>query len=174
MPKLTPIIRSKVFQNLVLGGGTVAAALAGALLVAPNEGLVLETYKDPVGIVTSCYGHTGPELKMGQKFTQDQCDAQLAKDLEKHEKQLDQYLKVPTNVYQKAALIDFTYNVGIGNVRSSTLLKKFNSGQTVEGCEELTKWVYAGGRKMAGLVKRREEAMNFCLGKVDIQRELSK
>ncbi len=174
MPKLTPIFRNKVFQGLVGAGATVAAALAGSLLVAPHDGLVLGTYKDPIGIVTSCYGHTGPELKAGQTFTQKECDEQLAKDLEKHEKLLDQYLKVPTNVYQKAALIDFTYNVGIGNVRSSTLLKKFNAGQTVEGCQELTKWVYAGGRKMAGLVKRREEAMNFCLGKTDIQAELSK
>lgn len=174
MARLTPVVRKTVFAVLTASGISAAAIMSGTLLTAENEGLVLGTYLDPVGIVTSCYGHTGPELKMGMIFTVDQCNAQLAKDLDKHEKQLDRVLKFPVPIYTKAAMIDFTYNVGIGNVASSTLLKKLNMGNIQGACEELTRWVYAKKRKLAGLVRRRAEAYQVCVGNVTLQQEMAR
>ncbi len=161
--------KSKIYQRLMVLGLGSSLALGGAFLTAPSEGLILGTYKDPVGIVTSCYGHTGPELKMGMKFTEEQCVDQLGKDLVKHDKELSKVVKVEyKSPYQHAALVDFTYNVGIGSVRSSTLLKKLNAGQHEEACDQLTRWVYAKKNgvsiKLAGLVTRRTKEWDWCMG----------
>lgn len=156
-------------KKLIALGLSSSVALSGAYLVAPSEGLVLGTYKDPVGIVTSCFGHTGPELKMGQRFTEDECVKQLGEDLVKHDKQLASVVKVPyKSDYQHAALLSFTYNVGIGNVKSSTMLRKLNSYDYDGACYELTKWVFATNKgvkvKLKGLVIRRTNEFNWCMG----------
>lgn len=171
--KVAKVVPSKVYSYLIAAGASAVIAFSGAYLVAPNEGRVDGTYLDPVGIVTSCYGHTGPELKLGQTFTEEQCNKQLLVDLVKHEKQLDRVLKFPVPMYTKAALIDFTYNVGIGNVSSSTLIRKINMGNIQGGCQELTRWVYAKGRKLAGLVKRRDQAYQVCIGNVTLETVLA-
>src|SRR3546814_9460270 len=68
---------------LVSAGIGLAAAVSGAFLVAPSEGYNNNTYLDPVDIITSCYGHTGNDLKQGQTFTDEQCLDQLSKDLDR-------------------------------------------------------------------------------------------
>jgi lysozyme len=158
-----------LYQKLIVGGVSSAVALSGAFLVSPSEGLVLGTYKDPVGIVTSCFGHTGPQLRMGQKFTEEQCVKQLGSDLVKHDKQLASVVKVPyKSDYQHAALLSFTYNVGIGNVKSSTLLRKLNAYDYDAACYELTKWTFAtkNGVKvwLKGLFTRRTTEYAWCMG----------
>ena len=64
-----------------IGGAAVALAVP---LVQKYEGTVLRSYRDPVGIVTACTGHTGPELKIGQTYTRQQCEEMLYKDVVKH------------------------------------------------------------------------------------------
>lgn len=157
-------------QGWLIGAGLSAAvALAGGYLVAPWEGKVNSTYVDPIGIITSCYGHTGPELKSGQKFTDEQCLNQLAKDLTVAQKGVQNLVTVPLNAYQEAALISFTYNAGAGNLRTSTMLRKFNSGDYKGGCTQLLNWVYAGGRKLAGLVNRRADEYKMCIGETKVE-----
>lgn len=158
-----------LYGKLIAAGVSGAVALSGAFLVAPSEGIVLGTYKDPVGIVTSCFGRVSPELKIGQKFTEAECVKQLGEDLVKHDKQLSSVIKAPyTSDYQHAALLSFTYNVGIGNVKSSTLLKKFNSYDYDGACYELTKWTFATKNgmkiKLKGLVIRRTDEYAWCMG----------
>lgn len=155
---------SNLYKKLLGVGLGSALALSGAFLISPSEGLVTKTYLDPVNILTSCRGHTGPELKLGQTFTVDQCDKVFADDLVKHDKQLMSVVKVPfKSDYQHAAMLSFVYNAGIGNFSSSTMLKKLNAKDYVGSCEELTKWVYAKGKKLPGLVIRREKEKEFCL-----------
>lgn len=161
--------KNKIYKSLLALGLSSSLALGGGYLVAPSEGVVLGTYKDPVGIVTSCYGHTGPELKMGMKFTEDQCIEQLGKDLVKHDRQLRRVVKVDyKSPYQHAALVSFTYNVGIGNVQSSTLLRLLNQGKHEAACEQLTRWIYARENgvliKLRGLVVRRTNEYQWCMG----------
>lgn len=150
---------------LLAGGMSLASALGGAYLVAPSEGNVGGAYVDPVGIVSSCYGHTGTDIKKGSTYTEHECIVQLMGDLGEADDAVDMVIKVPLTYYQKAALISFTYNVGVGNLRKSTLAKKFNAGDYVGGCNAMTKWVYADGKKLNGLVARREKEKDFCLGK---------
>ncbi len=161
--------KSSVYKKLLAYGFTAAVAMSGGYLVAPHEGKVNKTYIDPVGILTSCYGHTGKELKLGQKFTDEQCLDQLAEDLKEHDTQMMNLVRVPLNDNQHAAFLSFTYNVGIGNFKSSTLLRKLNSKDYVGACNELPKWKYAGGKVLSGLVTRREQERLMCLGELKIE-----
>lgn len=150
-------------KNKLLALGLSSALATTGMFVAEHEGLVLGTYVDPVGILTSCYGHTGKELKLNQKFTEAQCLDQLAKDLSKHDKEMMRYVKVPLSDEEHSAYLSFSYNVGVGNFKSSTLLKLLNKEKRVEACNQLTNWVFAKGKKLKGLVNRREEEKNLCL-----------
>lgn len=154
-------------KKLLTLGLSSALALAASNLVIPFEGLVKKSYVDPVGIITACYGHTGKELKLGQTFSDNECLEHLARDLDSHNREMMASIKVPVNVNHQAAFLSFTYNVGVGNFRKSTLLKKLNDGMYQEACQELTKWVYAGGRKMQGLVNRRQAEYKLCMSNLN-------
>ena len=158
---------SNLYKKLLGVGLASSLALSGAFLISPSEGLVTKTYLDPVNIITSCRGHVGPELKLGQTFTIDQCDKVFADDLIKHDKQLMSVVKVPfKSDYQHAAILSFVYNVGIGNFSSSTMLKRLNAGNYGGACLELTKWVYAKKQKLPGLVIRRTKEYSWCMNEV--------
>ena len=140
-----------------------ALAISATALIIPSEGEVLGVYLDPARILTSCYGHTGPELKMGQTFTREKCLDQLVVDLHKHDRQLRSVVKVPLSEGEHAAYLSFVYNVGIGKFRQSTALVKLNSGRRIEACHELLRWVYADGKVLNGLRTRREAERKVCL-----------
>lgn len=161
--------KNTLYKKLLAYGLGSSLALSGAYLVMPSEGQVNATYVDPVGILTSCVGHVGPELKLGQKFTDEQCLDQLAQDLSKHDKQMMNLVTVPLKDNQHAAFLSFTYNVGVGNFKSSTLLRKLNSKDYTGACNELSKWIYANGKVLAGLVTRRANERVMCLGETKIE-----
>ena len=147
-------------QRLVakIGAGAVAMVLPVVLLY---EGTVHSTYKDPIGIVTVCTGHTGPELRMGQRYTKEQCETMLYDDLLKHADALS-CIKTPLADNQKAAFLSFAFNVGNGAFCKSTLARKANAGDLMGACAELSRWVMAGGRELPGLVKRRAAERQLC------------
>ena len=148
--------RSKLIAKI----GAAAAALAISA-VSFYESTVQRTYRDPIGIITACTGHTGPELKMGQTFTREQCDDMLAKDLLEHAAALD-CIKTPLADGQKAAYLSFAFNVGTGAFCGSTLARKANAGDMRGACAELSRWTLAGGRELPGLVKRRAAERALC------------
>lgn len=157
-----------MLKLLLAGGMSLSAALSGVFITAPSENKVNTPYLDPVGIVTACYGHTGPDVKNKSHYTDEECLDLLMKDLGKAEEDVEKVIHVPLNTYQKAALIDFDYNVGVTNFRKSTMAKLFNQGNYTEGCKQLVSWVYAGKKKLPGLETRRDLELQFCLGKVEI------
>ncbi|WP_313234017.1 lysozyme [Delftia acidovorans] len=140
--------------------GTAAAALA-VPLVAKYEGTVQSTYRDPIGVITACTGHTDPELQMGQVFTREQCEDLLYKDLMKHAAALE-CVRQPMTDGQKAAFLSFAFNVGNGAFCKSTLARKANAGDMPGACAELSRWTYAGGKQLPGLVKRRAAERQLC------------
>lgn len=146
--------------KLIARIGAAAAALV-IPVVAYYEGKVNRTYVDPVGVLTSCYGHTGSELKPGQTFTDEQCLAQLEADLVKHTVALD-CVRHPLSDGQKAAFLSFAFNVGNGAFCSSTLVRKANAGDMSGACAELSRWTVAGGKELPGLVKRRATERALC------------
>lgn len=163
-------IPKEIYKKLLLRGVAPATALSVFLLI-PNEGgnkqgNIHVTYRDPVGIPTACWGQTGKDIKDGMTFTDDQCVALLAKHISENSDQIDKLVKVEfQNPYQKAAFIDFIYNAGSGNLAKSSLLKLFNEGQYKAACSKLSDWVYAQGKKLGGLVRRRGEEYAYCIGK---------
>ena len=141
-----------------IGAGAVAMVVPVVMLW---EGTVLRSYKDPIGIVTACVGHTGPELRMGQTFTRDQCEALLYADLLKHVDALD-CIRTPLAEHQRAAFLSFAFNVGNKAFCNSTLVRKANAGDILGACAELSRWTLAGGRELPGLVKRRAAERQLC------------
>ncbi|MFG0453588.1 lysozyme [Shewanella sp. YQ_9] len=151
-------------RTFLIAAGLSGATLTGGVFIAEHEGRVLETYVDPVGILTSCYGHTDAELELGQFFTEQQCLAQLADDLDVAARQLHHYtVPVQLTDSEKAAYLSFIYNVGAEAFRTSTLRKKLLAGDHTGACNELSRWVYAKGEILPGLVKRRSAERELCL-----------
>lgn len=165
---------------------SVAAILATLLIISPWEGSVKNkegmhvVYRDAVGIPTACAGLTGKDylgqpFKIGNTYSDSECDYMTSVRVQGFEEDVVMAV-VPFNSvrvtvdnrfiseYQKAALISFSYNVGITAFRNSTLLKMLNSGNHEGACEQLSRWVHAGGKKLRGLVSRRADEREWCLG----------
>lgn len=164
-------IKSKLIAAFVAAGLSAPAAFVAYDLTLPSEGFHQEVYIDPVGLPTVCVGRMDRSLKLGQKFSIEECMNMFAEDWVKHQKQLDSVVKVSyASEWQKEALTDFTFNNGIGNVKSSTLLKLLNQGKHEQACQQLTRWVK--GRvegvlvTLRGLVTRRDNTMPYCLGEL--------
>jgi lysozyme len=128
----------------------------GLELVKKSEGLRLEKYQDVAGKWTIGYGHL---IKKRETFdgpiTEERATELLEQDLQLAESAVDELVSVSLNDNQYGALVDFVYNVGKGNFEASTLLKRLNSGKYTAAANEFLKWVYAGGRRVEGLARRR-------------------
>lgn len=151
-------------RRLVASVGLTAAVMAVGV-VSTYEGTVLSAYRDPVGIPTACTGHTGPEVRMGQVYTQEQCDELLASDLYRHDADIQQCIAVPLSDGQHAAFLSFAFNVGATKFCGSTMARRLNAGDYAGACAELSRWTLAGGRQLPGLVKRRAAERALCEGR---------
>lgn len=127
----------------------------GINLIKNFEGCKLNAYKCPAGILTIGYGHTGADVSAGAKITQDEAERLLKQDLIIHCNNVSRLVKVPITQNQFDALVSFEYNLGYGNLASSTLLKLLNAKKYSDAANQFERWVYAGGKKLAGLIKRR-------------------
>ena len=140
------------------------------------EGLQLTAYKDPAGIWTIGYGHTGRDVQEGMKISEHVASELLMADMGDAEDFVNSSVTVPLNQGQFDALADFVYNVGSLNFQDSTLLKYLNAGDYAKAggtwdkgvcvhSGEFQKWIYAGGKVLQGLVLRRDsESQLFCTG----------
>lgn len=152
-------------RRLIVGGTAGALSLATAV-VSQFEGYHPSAYRDSVGIPTICYGHTG-DVDMGQTLSRAECKKLLAGDLGNAFEAVDRHVETDLPPARRAALASFVYNVGEGKFARSTLLKRLNAGKVRAACDELNRWVYAGGRKLAGLVKRRATERDLCMRELD-------
>ncbi|MBK4723922.1 lysozyme [Pantoea agglomerans] len=144
----------------VVSGGALAIA---AVLIPSLEGKENKPYQDVVGVWTVCYGHTGPDIIKSKTYTDAECQALLNKDLVPFARSVEGSVKVPATDYQKAALISFSYNVGVSAFERSSLLRKLNAGDYAGACDGLRQWIYAGGKKWKGLMNRREIEREVCM-----------
>ena len=130
-------------------------------LVKHFEGCELTAYVCSAGHNTIGYGNTfyenGVKVKPGDKITQQRAEELLDIILIKFVQQTNEVIKSSVNQNQRDALTDFAYNCGLGNLKSSTLLKKVNADpndKTIR--EEFMKWTRANKIELAGLVRRRK------------------
>lgn len=140
----------------------------GMQLVKHFEGLRLEAYRDPVGVWTIGYGHTGSDVYSGKKITRDEAEHLLQDDLAKHEAFVKTSVKVNLNPDQLAAVTSFAFNAGDGNLEFSTLLRKLNKNDYGGAAEEFPRWVFGTvhGKKvkLEGLARRRRAERALFLG----------
>lgn len=127
----------------------------GRSLIKAFEGLRLEAYFCPAGILTIGYGSTGKHVQTGMRITKEQADGLLVKDLERFEEGVDELVRVHLDQDEFDALVSFSFNVGLGNLKTSTLLRKLNSKDYAGAAREFPKWNKGGGKVLPGLVKRR-------------------
>jgi len=134
----------------------------GIDLIKKFEGCSLIPYVCPAGVITIGYGNTfypdGTRVTMADTPISEERAVELLQDiLEDFEKYVDSFVVDSINQNQFDALVSFTYNLGPGNLKASTLLKKVNANPNdLSIQDEFMKWVKAGGRTLKGLVKRRE------------------
>lgn len=147
-------------QRLTAKVGAAVVALSLSLVV-PFEGYVPWVYKDPIGRLAACYGHDDQTMKLGTKFTKEQCTELLAEDLLKHAAALD-CIQTPLSDPQKAAFISLAYNIGTAAFCKSTLAKKANGGDVAGACAEISRWTMAGGKELPGLIRRRQAERELC------------
>ena len=119
------------------------------------EGCKLTAYQDSVGVWTIGYGHT-KGVYDGMTITQDQAEQMLLSELEEYEGYIENMVTVPLTQNQFDALVVCVYNLRPTNFKNSTLLKELNAGNYNAAGQEITRWNKAGGKVLAGLVKRRE------------------
>lgn len=131
-------------------------------LIRAFEGLRLKAYQCPAGVWTIGYGATGKEIVPGLIWTKKQAEADLAR-------RAATILGSTARLCPLArggalvALADFAYNLGPTRLKASTLRRKVNAGDWTGAAREIRRWVYAGGRRLPGLVLRREAEARLLL-----------
>ena len=136
---------------------------SGLSLIKKYEGLILEPYLDTAGIPTIGYGNTfyenGLKVRLSDKpISKDRAEDLLLNVVKRFEEGVNRLVKVEINQFQFDALVSFSYNVGLGALQSSTLLKRINNNPLdADICHQFSRWNKAGGKVLLGLTRRRSE-----------------
>lgn len=128
---------------------------AGLAYIRQFEGFRGIPYRDPIGKMTVGYGHL---VRKGEYFdgvTRDHGEQLMRQDVLLAEAVVKRHVRVPLSDSQFDALVSLVYNIGEGNFRKSTLVKKLNRGNYKAAADEFLEWEYAGGRRFDGLAQRR-------------------
>ena len=136
-------------------------SLEGLALIKKFEGCRLEAYYCSGGVLTIGYGHTGG-VKESDTITQEEAEKLLRADVFKFEEYVEDNVMVELDQGQFDALVAWTFNLGPGNLRESTMLKKLNEADYTSVPNEMKRWNKAGGKTLDGLIRRRNaEALLF-------------
>ncbi|MCA3270231.1 MAG: lysozyme [Thalassospira sp.] len=132
---------------------------AGIDLIKRFEGFSHTVYICPADYPTIGYGHVLKPQEREQfasGITPEQSETLLRQDVQTAERAVLRLITVPLTDGQFDALVSFTFNLGAGALQRSTLRRKVNRGDHANVPAEFRKWIWAGGRKLEGLVRRRE------------------
>jgi lysozyme len=99
---------------------------------------------------------------IGKAYTDEQCAADLAQDAVRHGMDIAPCLPAELPVETRAAFISFAFNIGAAKFCGSTASRKARAGDLAGACAELSRWVYAGGKQLPGLVRRRAAERRLC------------
>lgn len=131
-------------------------------LIKSFEGLYLHAYPDPGthgAPFTIGYGTTridGKPVDPNLTITKEQAEQYLEFEVNEKAKAVDSLLEIPVTQGQYDALVSFAYNCGVGNLKSSTLLRLVNSGDIANAADQFLRWNRAAGRVLPGLTRRRQ------------------
>ena len=127
------------------------------------EGRELKAYRCSAGKWTIGYGHT-EDVEEGDTITPSEAELLLIEDLKDRAEALAPYVNAPVTEGQFIALLSLAFNVGVGAVKKSSLLRYLNLGHIEEAANEFLRWIYAGGKVSKGLQKRRESERHLFIG----------
>ena len=143
-------------------------------LIKEFEGFRANAYRDAVGVWTIGYGHTSragdPKVKPGMRITRAEGERILKKDVAKFAADVERVLGDDAdklNDNQFGAIVSFAYNVGIGNLKRSSVLKAIRRGDLDAVPAKLKLWNKAGGKVLKGLVRRRKAEGELFMRPVD-------
>ena len=140
----------------------------GLALIKRFEGFAPEVYVCPGGWPTIGYGHVvrdGEQDRYADGIDEATAEALLRRDVEVAERAVLRLIRVPLEDGRFDALCSFVFNLGAGALQRSTLRRKVNRGEHGAVPAEFRRWVWAGGRRLKGLVRRREaEAVLYAEG----------
>ena len=145
-------------------------SIVGLNIIKKWEGLRLAAYADPATggePYTIGYGHTSlagpPKVTKGMRITAKDANTILQSDLKTFEKGVGNLLTRPATQPQFDAMVSLAYNIGLGNFKKSTVLRKFNAGDNAGAAEAFMLFVKANGKVMKGLMNRRSEERDVFL-----------
>lgn len=152
-------------MNMTISKGCInlVREFEGYLKKLPNGDCT--TYYCPANVLTIGYGCT-EGIKKGEVWTHAQAITALKRELAKHEKAVNDLVKVDLNQNQFDALVSFSYNCGAAALGKSTLLKKLNKGDYTGAAQQFHAWKKGGGRVLPGLVRRRAQEAELFLAPV--------
>lgn len=134
---------------------------AGINIICESEELYLKAYLCPKGIPTIGYGHTKTvtheDVKNGRIITENEADRLFLQDVMDACKDVETLVKVRLNDNQFSALVSLVFNIGEGQFKNSTMLRKLNQSNYPAASAEFKRWKYCKGKVLAGLVKRRQK-----------------
>lgn len=136
----------------------------GLNFIAKFEGFSATVYPDAAGYPTIGYGHLIKEGESFTSITHDEAISLLARDAKIAISAVQRMIYSPLTQAQFDMLVSFAFNLGSGALQRSTLRMRVNRGDHEGAAYEFTKWVYAGGRKLRGLIRRRNAEADVYLG----------
>ena len=128
-------------------------SLSGLHLTEQFEGVKLKAYQDSKGVWTIGFGHTSG-VSLGMVCTLQQAEDWLQQDIAWAASRVNEDVYVTLTQPEFDSLVDFTFNCGCGNFEHSTLLKLINKNDLTDAANEFEKWSFAGGKQVAGLLRR--------------------
>ncbi|AUR03875.1 Lysozyme RrrD [Phaeobacter inhibens] len=146
-----------------MGAGALVIALATPF-IAKWEGVRLEAYRDIVGVPTICFGDTHG-VRLGDTATMGECVDRLEQDVQAFYSEIAACMTNPDiPVGVQASMLELAFNVGSRPVCRSTMMRLANAGKYRLACDELRRWVIAGGKRVRGLSNRRADSKaTLCL-----------
>jgi lysozyme len=160
-------MKTELLKPTALAAAIALVGTAGVGTIKHFEGLEQRPYIDAVGIRTVCYGHTGQFVRGNHIRTVAECEEILGHDILVHARGVQRCLRREPTRNQMAAMTSLAFNVGVPTFCRSTLVRKFNAGDTRGAAAEFGRWKYArvNGRMevLRGLERRRQAEMELFL-----------
>ena len=136
----------------------------GLSLIKKFEGCELYAYQCSAGVWTIGYGHT-KDVEPGMQITKEDAEEMLVEELHEYESYINDFVTAPLSQNQFDALVSWVYNLGPANLKASTMLKVLNAGEYEDVPAQMKRWNKAGGKRLEGLIRRREAESLLFLGK---------
>jgi lysozyme len=145
----------------------VAVGAAAVAVIGAFEGVRQTAYRDVVGVPTVCFGET-QGVKMGDRYTLDECKVMFRNSLEKYALPVERCIKRPMADSTYISFVSLSYNIGSGGFCNSSVARLYNMGRTREACDYMLRYNRAGRKVFPGLERRRQAERKLCLQGADL------